>query len=86
MELNPQVIINIIAVTVKDASGADVTCNLGREEPLMNLMQSFFDALFRELDTPSNQVGPLRAAYDRATAAIGHAVLGAGFVAVALHS
>lgn len=50
---------------------------------LMNLMQSFFDALFREINTPSNQVGPLHAAYDRATAAIGHAVLGAAFVAVA---
>ena len=33
--------------------------------------------IFAEIETPSNQIGPLHAAYERATQGIGHALLGA---------
>jgi hypothetical protein len=38
---------------------------------------TFWQSLIAELDTPSNQVGPLHAAYERAVIGMGHMTVGA---------
>ena len=44
-------------------------------------MVSTLDAIWAEINTPSGQQGPLGAAYLRAVVGMGHALLGAAFVA-----
>lgn len=43
---------------------------------------TFWHAFFEEIDTPSNQPGPLHRAYQRAVTGIAHMVLGAALAAV----
>jgi len=43
---------------------------------------TFWTAFWKEIETPSNQVGPIAAAYRRATSAIGHALLGASIASL----
>ncbi len=45
-------------------------------------MKSLFDVIWREINTPTGQIGPLHAAYVRSASGIGHAVLGAAFCAL----
>ena len=41
----------------------------------------FADLIFAEINTPTGMVGPLNGAYTRAMSGIGHAILGAAFIA-----